>query len=491
MKNSYLVTFLQVFNAEELQKLRLFLYSEVFNTNRRACQLYDFILQFAPDFEHENLTDEAAFVFIQPDTAEKPVVYITKLRSALLDLVEQFVSIFSPDLKHETDTYKVLEFCRQRNALKIYQHLYKKASKELQQTTIKDVNYYHDRLQLAMHQSAYLSTIDDKKHKDHNFLSTLKTLDAYYIVQKLHFFCHYRNRQRTINVAEELPLETELLHYIEQYGYLDAPVIRLWYNLLCLLRSPHDRELYLKVKTAYFNTGMSLAKEDRGTYRTIIENSAISIFQATALYQELFELYKNKIADADQIAYINGYLQPMFFWNTVFVAINLHETAWVSQFVAEHRHRLIPDDANSNAAYSLAQTLIELSNKNYSAARAIAFSAAPSTITFKIIKYRCLIKIYYEDYQHTNRQTTATHKQINLKLDSLTNELNNFAVFLADNKKDIPPASLQNNRKFNSFVAKLWGATPKEVVSLENKIDQSNVAEKIWLLEQAKARKER
>lgn len=490
MKKSYLIALLEVFDAEELQKLQHFLYCEAFNTNRRACQLYDFILQFAPDFEHENLTDEAAFAFIQPDATENPVIYITKLRSVLLDLVLQFVSIFSINVKHETDTYKVLNFCRQRNALKIYQHLYKKVSKELQQSGVKDVNYYYEQFQLAKSHSDYLSFIDDKKHKDHNFLSTLKSLDAYYIVQKLYFFCHYRNRQRTINVAEELPLETELLQYIEQYGYLEDPIIQLWYNLLCLLRSPHDRALYINVKTAYFNIGMSLAKEDRGTYHTIIENSAISIFQETALYQELFELYKNKLSDVDQIAYINGYLQPMFFWNTVFVAINLHETAWVSQFVAEHHDRLIPDDANSSAAYSLAQALIELSNKNYSAAHAIAFSAAPSTTTFKIIKYRCLIKIYYEDYQHTIRQTSITHKQIDHKLASLTNELNNFAVFLADNKKDIPHASLQNNRKFNSFVAKLWGATPKEAASLENQIDESNVSDKVWLLEQIAVRKE-
>ncbi len=278
MKNSYLIALLQVLNAEELQKLQHFLHCEAFNTNWRACQLYDFILQFAPDFEHENLTDEAAFVFIQPDATEKPVIYITKLRSVLLDLVQQFVSIFSINVKQETDTYKVLDFCRQRNVLKVYQHLYKKASKELQQNAIKDVNYYYDQLRLAMSQSSYLSTIDDKKHKDHNFLSTLKSLDAYYIVQKLYFFCHYRNRQRTINVVEELPLETELLHYIEQYGYLDDPIIRLWYNLLCLLRSPRDRELYLKVKTEYFNTGMLLAKGDRSAYHTIIENSAASIF---------------------------------------------------------------------------------------------------------------------------------------------------------------------------------------------------------------------
>jgi tRNA A37 N6-isopentenylltransferase MiaA len=491
MKNSYLIALLQVLNAEELQKLQHFLYCEAFNTNRRACQLYDFILQFAPDFEHENLTNEAAFVFIQPDATEKPVIYITKLRSVLLDLVQQFVSIFSINVKHETDTYKVLDFCRQRNALKVYQHLYKKASKELQQNAIKDVKYYYEQFQLAKNQSDYLSFIDDKKHKDHNFLSTLKNLDAYYIVQKLYFFCHYRNRQRTINVAAELPLEIELLQYIERYNYLEDPIIRLWYNLLCLLRSPRDRELYLKVKTEYFNIGMLLAKGDRSAYHTIIENSAISIFQATALYKELFELYKNKLSDADQIAYLNGYLQPMSFFNIVFVVINLHETAWVSQFVAEHHDRLIPDDANSSTAYSLAQALIELSNKNYSAAHTIAFSAAPSTTTFKIIKYRCLIKIYYEDYQYTNRQTTATHKQIDHKLGSLTNELNNFAVFLAANKQDIPTASLQNNRKFNNFVTKLWGATPKEVVSLENKIDQSNVSDKVWLLEQTKARKER
>lgn len=490
MKNSYLIALLEVFNAEELQKLQCFLYCELFNTNRRVCQLYDFILQFAPDFEHEKLTDESAFAFIQPDSTEKPVVYITKLRSVLLDLVLQFVSIFSINVKHETNTYKVLNFCRQRNALKIYQHVYKKASKELQQNGVKDVKYYYEQFQLAKSQSDYLSFVDDKKHKDHNFLSTLKSLDTYYIVQKLYFFCHYRNRQRTINIAEELPLETELLQHIEQYGYLEDPIIRLWHNLLRLLRSPRDRELYIKVKTEYFNIGMLLAKEDRGTYHAIIENSAISIFEATALYKELFELYKNKLSDADQIAYLNGYLQPMSFFNIVFVVINLHETAWVSQFVAEHHDRLLPDDANSSTAYSLAQALIELSNKNYSAAHIIAFSAAPSTTTFKIIKYRCLIKIYYEDYQHTIRQTSITHKQIDHKLASLTNELNSFAVFLADNKQYIPAASLQNNRKFNNFVTKLWGATPKEAAYLENQINESNVSDKVWLLEQTKVRRE-
>lgn len=489
MKNSYLVSLLQVFNAEELKKLQYFLSCEAFNTNHRACQLYDFILQFAPSFDHKDLTDEAAFVFIQPDATEKPVIYIAKLRSILLDLVQQFISIFSINAKHKTDIYKVLDFCSQRNALKIYQHLYKKASKDLQKNRIKDVRYYYEQFQLAKNLSDYFSFIDDKKHKDHNFISTLKSLDAYYIIQKLYFFCHYRNRQRTINVAAESPLEIDLLQYIERYNYLNDPIIRLWYNLLCLLRSPRDKELYIKVKTEYFNIGMLLTKKDRSAYHTIIENSAISLFQTTALYKELFDLYKNKLNDADQIAYLNGYLQPMSFFNIVFVVINLHETAWVSQFVAKHRDRLIPDDANSSAAYGLAQALIELSNKNYSAAHAIAFSTTPTTTVFKIIKYRCLIKIYYEDYQYTNRQTNATHKQIDHKLGSLTNELNNFAVFLAVNKQDIPTASLQNSRKFNNFVAKLWGATPKEVVSLENKIQQSNVSDKVWLLEQVKARK--
>jgi hypothetical protein len=484
MKNTSLIEVLRVLTPEETQKLHHFLRCKAFNNNRRVVQLFDFVCQYAPDYEHDDLCDENAFRYINPDAKSDAIAFITKLRNRLLELVEDFIGIFFRASGNRVNDSDLLAFCNERKLDKSYQRIHKRSTKALQNTTVHDEWYYFEQFQCAKAHTEYLSWVEDKQHPDHAFPQMLKVFDTYYIVNKLYFFWHCLNLQQITQVRFELPLIEELLDHIVQQDYLQEPVIRIWYDLVLLLRSPKDEMLYQKTKANYARYAKLLRTADRTANYTLIENIASSIFDYRQLRQELFDLYKLKMADPDGIAYFkNGYMQPTSFSNMVAVALALNEIAWAAALVQSHKGRLAPNNPNSQPTYELSKALVLLAQKNYDESLSIAYSINTTNVMIKISRYRCLIKVYYEMLQQTTNNKTALRL-----LDSLNNEINNFSVFLTTNKDKLSASILQQNRNFNNWVNKLHKGIRADIVALEQKIADPHelIVDRFWLLARIK-----
>ena len=480
MKNTPLIELLRALTPEETQQLYHFLRCEAFNNSQRIVQLFDFVRQYAPDYEHEDLCDEKALHYIQPDTKNTATAYITKLRNRLLELVEEFIGIFFRASGNRINDSDLLGFCNTRKLDKSYQRIHKRSSKTLQNTPIHNEWYYFEQFQHAKAYTEYLSWVEDKKQQDHQFPRMLKFFDTYYIVTKLYFFCHCLNLQQLTQIRFELPLIEELLDHLVQQDYLQDPVIRLWYNLVLLLRSPKDVVLYRQAKAYYIQFGKLLSATDRTAYYVLIENIASNIFDYRYLHREVFELYQLKMADPDGIAYFkNGYMQPTSFSNMVAVALALSEVEWAATLVQTHENRLAPNNPNSQPTYELSKALVLLAQKNYDEALSVAYAINTTNVMIKISRYRCLIKVYYESLQQ------AANDKITIRLlDSLNNEINNFSVFLTTHKDKISPTVLQQNRNFNNWVNKLCTNTRTDMVALEQKVTEPEelIVDRFWLL---------
>lgn len=486
MKNTPLIELLRSLTSEEILRLHHFLRCKAFNNNQRIIQLFDFVCQYAPNYDHNDLSDEKAFDYIKPDVQSDASAYITRLRNRLIELVEAFIGIFFRASGNRTNDSDLLGFCNERKLDKSFQRIHKRSTKTLQNTTVRDEWYYFEQFQHAKAHAEYLSWVEDNKHQDHHFPYMLKTFDTYYIVNKLYFFCHCLNLQQITQVRFELPLIEELLEHLVQQDYLQEPVIRIWYDLVLLLRSPKDVALYKRAKANYAQFGKLLRTPDRTAYYTLIENISSSIFDYRQLHQELFDLYQLKMADPDGIAYFkNGYMQPTNFSNMVAVALTLNEVAWAAALVQNHEGRLAPNNPNSLPTYELSKALVLLAQKNYDDALSVAYNINTTNIMIKISRYRCLIKIYYEDLQ----QATGDKKNLKL-LDTFTNEINNFGVFLTTHKDKLSATILQQNRNFNNSLNKLYMATRAEIVALEQKIidPKELIADRFWLLARLKER---
>ena len=68
MIDTKLIQVLRVFSKKELRQLQTFIHSPLFNSNKKQyhinCQLFDYIIQCAPKFEHKKMSKEMAFQYL-------------------------------------------------------------------------------------------------------------------------------------------------------------------------------------------------------------------------------------------------------------------------------------------------------------------------------------------------------------------------------------------------------------------------------------------
>lgn len=475
MKNTYLVKILATFTTEELDNLYHFLHCKAFNANNRACQLFDFIRQYAPTYQDNNLTDQAAFDFINPPKVKDSIAFIIKLRSVLLDLVEQYICLcLQKSTSKNTD---LLNFYVDREILDVYNKTRKQIIHNSKSILIKDDSYYLENLQREQIHTHYQSRFKDKRKGDVNMQTTMDALDRYYIIQKLELLCHARNRQQTVPITYHFGLEDELLLYIKQSEHIEDTTVQLWYNLLLLLKTPNDEELYLKLKEGLGVAATILSLEMLSNHYILLENIAKSIFSGIAYYQELFDLYEAKLNAPNQIAFPNGFIHPDVFYNMVSIAFNLNKLAWAGGFVKDNEDKLMPETPKSKVVYDICCAMIALEMKDNNKAFILAFNATPQDINYKMTRYRLLIKVRYQD------------KTNNKRIDALEADIATFTAFLFANKEKIFSDVLQKNRKFNNLVKALYQSSKTKRAALEKGIMQladSDVVDKIWLLKAAR-----
>lgn len=517
MLNTQLVSLLKSFSTDELAQLRLFVQSPFFTTLKDMPLLLNFITNLIANLieqekkkapvdtqnetaeqklqrqEAENQANEQHYVdaynYLNPKKAKgSPKEVITKKNAELLKLAEQFIEYNY--LKTEISGRKyaantLLEHCIVHELTVKFENEYKKIEAERAEITTKNAHYHFKSFELAEMLGGYNTRFEDKGVGDEAKLALInEELDTFYLAKKLEYLCQCHNRMHVVNFKYQLNLEEELLNYLPQSPYLQKTVVKIWYDTLMLLIDPTNQALHTQLKNSIVDAANCLTGSEKNTIFAILTNSIdqlypIGVYSPTEQYQQYFNIYKLQ-SNYPEALYIDKHLDLKVFRNIAIVALRLNKLNWATEFISQHKDKILSGNLDSEDTYYLLLAELALAKKEYQQAEDFLLKIKGKNVGLKVDERRLSLKVYYElnDYL---LGVTAT----------------NFTKFLKGNAGVITDSyRIQNQHciNFTKTLSKIkneeirYGETTKYPMAFLNNLEaeiknEPMVSDRFWLLE--------
>lgn len=157
MKESKLIDLLSSFTLKELKQLKLMADSPWFNNQEPIRKLLDFILIYAPDFEHPKLTYQHAFRFIfdKREIQSDPQTAVSKVMSKLMALVKEFIVQKELEEQPLQRTIMQIQFFCKKSMLDYVPKLLEEADQIIENSPHRNEYYFRHRLLLEFERSSF------------------------------------------------------------------------------------------------------------------------------------------------------------------------------------------------------------------------------------------------------------------------------------------------------------------------------------------------
>jgi hypothetical protein len=314
---------------------------------------------------------------------------------------------------------------------------------------------------------------NDKKG-DINLPATIRSLDKFYIITKLEYCCNFfmRSASTQLSVQESFFLLEEVLETARSH-YFNEPVIQALYYSIQLLRhnDNHAQEYYQQLKIVLDSFSESFSPRLLETLHSYMRKYIANRYNHgdNACLPELFDLFKNHIRLGT--VYKDGrFILASALQNIVAVAVRLGEHEWATNFLREHKDRIIgADDVESIYQFNLATCYFH--RGDFKTAERHLANHQFREVYYKLAARRLEIKLYYE----------TKSVLLDARLDA-------FKVFVHELKSLLPPDMIEPNNHFADLMRQIL--TPKtlgnrnRINKLIKKMEiQKAVAEREWLLQ--------
>ncbi len=473
MKDSKLINVIQHFSKPELKRLRNFVHSPYFNTDKKVRLLFDFIYQYAPDFNHEKFIAQYAALFVTPNEKYEEATLI-KLQSRLFKVIELFIH-YDIEMQHLPGIeLSLMRFYNRKNLTTPFKNAHKKVQKKQDEQLHRNGDYYHNQFTIEQEYDSFLTVKVENSTGKMNHQRAMEKLDIFYLAKKLNLLCQMHNRQILVNVNYDMTLMDEILSLLSNSDYTQIPVIALWHQALLLLLNPGDSTYFYGLKKLLLEHRNRLYKFEQRMLYTYLENTSKQIFEDSHQYhQELFKLYDTQLKN--ELLYMEGFLLPAIFKNIVTVALNLNHLDWTANFLHKNQHKIIPEYEDSEDVYTYCLAGLYFEQKKFDEVLDLLNQVVFNDIYTKMDIRRMYMKVYYE-------------KTINSPFEDM---VNSFRKFLNKNQDSIPPAYIQENRDFVNIINKIYNTLKKDqqkLDAIEQQISEiQTLPERAWLLEKLNA----
>jgi len=214
MKQSKLVKALKELSAWELRHFSEFIHSPFFNKHSGVTGLVDHLLGFAPDFDAAELTREAVFAHLFPETPFHEQRF-KDLLSLTMKLFRQFLGHYELKTNDLPVQMATLGAYQKRQMDRPYQKAHTALMKAVQQTEGKLQSVHLRTLELHESYITYLSgtmsrSVDDSIQKASD------RLDVYYLLSKLKYGIEMANRKNVVQQEFKTGMLPEVLRYLDE-----------------------------------------------------------------------------------------------------------------------------------------------------------------------------------------------------------------------------------------------------------------------------------
>jgi hypothetical protein len=470
MENSKLILLLKsiVGNNRRNKRLLDFLQSPYFNKKDEVVQLYLQLLNYAPDFEHPEMTKENLFARVSnlPQYDEKEFGY---LMSDLVKLIEEFI-IVEQNRNNEVERYEELITYYASNRIeKLHTNTLKSYQKFIDEFPHRDAEYYRYRFLLHQRENEFFDK--QKRHEGNDSLQkAIDNLDLYYIANKLKYSCEMLNRRRMVTSDYQLRLVNEIVQYLAQHPNDNIPPVAVYSCILNSFLNTHA-DYYQTLKQLLDNYAHLFPPEEARDLYTFALNYCIErINSGDASYaKQLFELYQ--ILLDKQIIFDNGYLSPWTYINIVATGVRVGEYSWTEEFIRHYKTNLRTQFRENAYTYNLGY--LYFYRKEYHRTLQLLNEVVFDDMFYALNSKVLIMAAYYE-----LKETDA--------LDSL---IASFKMYLRRSKliSDIKTERFLNYIRFVEQLTKIWQGNKNATQQLDSLAEKMkatpNTVNIKWLME--------
>lgn len=463
MQNSKLLTAIQQLEPEEVPKFKDFVESPYFNKRPALGRLLQFLLQFAPDYENDQLQKAAAYAYVFPGAPyeDKQMRYHM---SWLNQLLEQFWLHQRQEEEQARNYSLLMETLSARGLDKSYRQRERQLNRLLQKTEARDAAYFRQRQRWA---DAREQHFQRKRLRQFNpdLQRASDALDRYYYLEKMKYACAMLDRQAILQGDYTVNITPAWLAYLEAQDYFGLPLLRLYVNIFKALSAEEEEHYFdsLLIELDSISGSTSIGRL-REIYFMAINYCARKIRQGKVSYvSQALSLYTKGINRG--ILVENGELSPWTFTNVVKLALRLKRYAWIAQFI-EQKGALLPAAFRENALhYNYAE--LYYYTERLGQAQEHLTKVAYSDLNYYLGARTLLAKIYFEQGEE----------------EALLSLIAAFTIFLKRNR-EASSAIKQTYLNFCEILYQILRHDGKKLAPLGQRIEATTLlTDRDWLMQ--------
>jgi hypothetical protein len=393
MLDSKLLSILRKLNTRERSRFKEYVSSPFFNKHKGLIKLCEYILEYAPLFNHENLDQKAAFQELFPKQIYSEQLIYT-LVSNLLELMNSFLSQLEfEENQLEQKRYTLLALRKRKESKqwysvkKQYEIISSKKAEKDAAASLESKMFY-DELN-----ADFISK--QLREEDQNLQLSSDLLDAYYIAEKLRLACDIKSRNLVIKANYNSFELDSIIKIVDKNfdKFIQFPAIVVYRDILRFFEDDKEIEYHKVVDTIKSNLNYFTVSEIKTQFDYAINFVIRKLNSGEPEWHRAFlELHRYLLEN--EILLRDGKLPEWDFKNIVTVALRANEIDWVEQFINEYKNWL-PENVKENAyIYNMASFCMEAGRyrESMQLLQKVDFTDESYQLGAKII----LLKSYYE-----------------------------------------------------------------------------------------------
>ncbi|MBK9404492.1 MAG: hypothetical protein IPN57_08165 [Ignavibacteria bacterium] len=472
MLNTSVISVFKTFSRDEIKRFEEFLLSPYYNKKSVLVNLFKIIKKHEPEYNSSLLERKKIWNKLYRD---KDFNYGV-MKNLIYDLgkaADKFIELQNYESNEKLSGLILMQEQMERNLNTAFEKSFKAYNSQLSEMK-QDNEYFYYHYRILKMEREFTSHLDNAKaekrideEKEIEFLTLFYLNECADIYNSLLVNGSYVNKDFK---NDNLNLFIDFMDRFD-HGFKEITGCSLL-NLKIILDKNNDSD-YTRLKNIFINNSFKFSSSFNSNLGlTLMEYCNRSIMNGkTDFVKEMYEIslyvFENSLLMNDK----GGYLNPNVFNQLVSTACSLKKFDWVKQFIKENIEKIHPEYRDK--FYNFAFVTLNFKMKKYSEAMEYVSKMEVKSAMDHVSVKRYQLMIYYESGY----------------TDELYSLIEAFRSFISKNKKLTESVKLQAGnfiyfiRKFSDVKFRYFLEDKITISKLESELIQSEVINKVWLLE--------
>lgn len=389
MKNQIVAELFAAFSRDELNALRKFLESPIFNVRKDVLRLFELMAAAHPEPVGQSRQEIFREVF---GTAPFDARQFNLTASYLLKLMEKFLALRQWESDQNSRDLDLMQALAQRKQHKMLDRHSRALAKRMDAQRQRDADWQRAQYQ----RQAVLLTgfLQQSRGRDFDFQELARAHEQSFVIEKLRYGCMLSSHQTVEKKEYDLGLLPVLLQFLEGHSHLENPVVAAWYHGYFAQKDPQASAHFTRMKNILATHGDLFALEELHNLYLMAVNFCIRRINSgdNDFLNELFDLYQTGLSQG--IFLENGLISRFSYNNIVNIALKTNRLEWAFGFLERYRPVLEASFREATYHFNLARCHYE--NGDFSSALTSLTHIEYDDVLQNMMAKTLQVKIYYQ-----------------------------------------------------------------------------------------------